>query len=313
MKRTAVIGIVVLAVAVGALALSLAHRPAGPGAVSGTIETDEVHVASRYGGRVARLFASEGDWVTAGQPLVELDAAELRARRAQAAARLQELEHGPRPEEIAAARADWESLLAQRDLARADEKRIRELFDQHVVSATERDQAVSRAEALDKAAAAARARYDLLVAGTRAEQLAQARAQLAELDAQLGEMTIVSPGHCLLEVLPVKVGDVVPPDREVATLLAADRLWVRVYVPATWLGHLQLGQHVKVRTDSWRDEFVGVIEQINRQAEFTPRNVQTVEDRIRQVFGVKVRLPADANQLKPGMAADVYFPSVPAP
>jgi HlyD family secretion protein len=87
-----------------------------------------------------------------------------------------------------------------------------------------------------------------------------------------------------------------------------------VYVPENWLGHIQVGQQVNVRTDSSGSrEFKGVVEQINRQAEFTPRNVQTVADRIRQVFGVKVRLPSDTGVLRAGMAADVFFPNVPAP
>jgi multidrug resistance efflux pump len=310
-RKPVILAVAALAVVV-ALMVSLSRRQVGTRAVSGTIETDEVHIASRYGGRVARLLAQEGNRLNPGQLVVELDAAELRARRDQATALLQELEHGPRPEEIAAAKADWEALRAQRDFARAEEQRSRELFEQKVVSSTERDQAASRADALDRSVAAAKARHDLLLAGTRAERLDQARAQLAEIDAQLREMAIVSPGNCVLEVLNVKVGDVLPPNREVATLLLADRLWVRVYVPETWLGRIQLGQQVKVQTDSSREEFTGTVEQVNRQAEFTPRNVQTVEDRVRQVFGVKVRLPAETNILKPGMAADVFFPDVPA-
>ncbi len=319
--------LLLVATAVAALAVSLARRPAASHAVSGTIETDAVHIASRHGGRVVQLFASEGERLQAGQPVIALEAPELRARRDQIAALLQELESGPRPEEIAAVRAEWEALTAQRDLARLEEKRTRELFDQQVATSAERDQAASRLAALDKSVAAAKARYDLLLAGTRAERLAHGRAQLAEMDAQLREMTVTaplagkaqpssqtppspqetSPADYVLEVLNVKVGDVVPANREVATLLLADRLWVRVYVPAPWLARIQLGQPVKVRVDGSREEFTGTVEQINRQAEFTPRNVQTVEDRVRQVFGVKVRLPGDTHVLKPGMAVDVYF------
>jgi HlyD family secretion protein len=86
---------------------------------------------------------------------------------------------------------------------------------------------------------------------------------------------------------------------------------VRVYVPESWLGLIKLGEHVRVRVDSFPGkDFDGVVEQINRQAEFTPRNVQTVADRIKQVFGVKIRLPSNDDRLRPGMAADVYFPNV---
>ena len=162
--------------------------------------------------------------------------------------------------------------------------------------------------------AAAKSRYDLLLAGTRAERLAQARAQLAEMDAQLREMKIAAPSDCVLEVLSVKVGDVLAPNQDVATLLLTNHLWVRVYVPEPWLGHIQLGEQVTVRVDSDPGkEFSGVVEQIARAAEFTPRNVQTVGERIKQVFGIKVRLDNPEGKLRAGMAADVTFPNAAAP
>ena len=275
--------------------------------VSGTIESDETHVASRYGGRVEKTLAQEGGTLVAGQVIVELEASELRARRDQAAAVLAELEAGARKEEIAAAKNDWESLSAELEFTKIDAKRARELFEQRTISEAERDRAVSRATSLEKSVAAAKARYDLLLAGTRPERIAQARAQLAELDAQLREMKIVAPTNSVLEVLSVKVGDVLPPNREVATLLLA-HFWVRVFVPEPWLGHIKLGQKVEVRVDSFPDQtFSGTVEQISRTAEFTPRNVQTVEERIKQVFGVKIRLPNDDGRLRAGMSADVLF------
>ena len=222
-----------------------------------------------------------------------------------------ELKAGPRKEEIEAAKHDWEALVAELEQARADAKRAEELFAQKTVSATEQEQAVTRARTLEKNAAAAKSRYDLLLAGTRAERLAQARAQVAEMDAQLREMRIAAPSDCVLEVLSVKVGDVLAPNREVATLLLPQHLWVRVYVPEPWLGHIQLGDAVKVRVDSDPGkDFPGVVEQIARAAEFTPRNVQTVGERIKQVFGIKVRLDNREGKLRAGMAADVAFPKV---
>jgi multidrug resistance efflux pump len=83
-------------------------------------------------------------------------------------------------------------------------------------------------------------------------------------------------------------------------------------VPELWLSHIAVGDKVRVRADGIGREFTGVVEQINRQAEFTPRNVQTVDERIRQVFGIKIRLPADTGALRPGMSVDVDFPGLPA-
>jgi len=309
-KRTILAGVVVVTLVLAAAWL-LARRAPREQTVSGTIETDEVRVASRYGGRVEKIHGQEGDMLAPGQPIVELEASELRARREFAAAQLAELEHGPRPDEIATAKHEWESLTAELDSAQADARRTRELFAEKVASPQELDSATSRANSLQQSASAAKTRYDLLVEGTRLERIAQARAQLAEIDAQLGEMTIVAPGECVLETLNVKVGDVLAANREVATLLLPQHLWVRVYVPETWLGLIQLGETVNVHTDSSDETFQGVIEQINRQAEFTPRNVQTIEDRVRQVFGVKVRLPVDTTKLRAGMSVDVAFPNVP--
>jgi multidrug resistance efflux pump len=185
------------------------------------------------------------------------------------------------------------------------------LFEKKTISATERDQAVSRAQSLEKTVAAAKSRYDLLLAGTRPERIAQARAELATIDAQLAEMQLVAPSNCVLEVLSVKIGDVLAPNQEAATLVLSDYIWVRVYVPETWLGYIKIGETMNVRVDSFPDkDFKGEVEQISRAAEFTPRNVQTTAERIKQVYGVKVRLDAKTD-LRPGMAADVYFPNVP--
>ncbi len=298
-----------LAVVVVMAAFVTSCKPSGSSSVSGTIEVDEARVAPRTGGRIVKLFAQEGDGLTPGQPIVELEAPELRARRDTLAAQLAELEAGPRREELATAKAEWEAQAAQLDLARAEAKRSDELYAQRTISSTEHDRAITAAQTQEKTATAARSRYDLLLAGTRIERLNAARALLADMDAQLRELTVFSPTNCVLETLNVKVGDVVPPNREVATLLLTNHLWVRVFVPEPWLGRVKLGESATVRVDAFPGRnFTGVIEQIARAAEFTPRNVQTTDERVKQVFGVKVRLDNKDGDLRAGMAADVSFP-----
>ena len=297
--------------ALALVALATACKPnANTTSVSGTIEVDEARVAPRTGGRIVKLFAQEGDGLTSGQSIVELEAPELRARRDTLAAQLAELEAGPRKEEIAAAKAEWEAQIAEQNLANLERQRAESLFADKSISETERDRAAARAQTLEKSAAAVKSRYDLLLAGTRPERLAAARAQLAEVDAQLRELVVVSPINCVLETLSVKIGDVVPPNREVATLLLTNHLWVRVFVPEPWLGRVKLGESAAVRVDAFPGrDFHGTIEQIARAAEFTPRNVQTTEERVKQVFGVKVRLDNKDGDLRAGMAADVFFPN----
>jgi HlyD family secretion protein len=296
----------------GMLALAGCEPGTPSDSVSGTIEVDATRVASRYGGRVENTFAQEGDGLTNGQVIVELGAAELHARRGQVAAQLAEAEAGPRKEEIAAAKAEWEAQTAQQMLANAERQRAAELIAEKTISTTEFDRATTAAQAAQQNVAAAKAHYDLLLAGTRPERIAQIRAQLAELDTHLAEMKITAPTHCVLEVLSVKVGDVLAPNQSVATLLLTNHIWVRVFVPEPWLGHIKVGDAVKVRVDAFPGkDFAGVVEQIQRSAEFTPRNVQTVGERVKQVFGVKVKLDNTDGQLRAGMAADVVFPNAP--
>jgi HlyD family secretion protein len=275
---------------------------------SGTIECDEIHVASRYGGRVTKLFAAEGALLTNGQLIAELSAPELAAQRAEAAALLADLEAGARKEELATAKNEWQAAAAELDLARADARRAAELFGQATISETERDRAVTRAASLEKNVAAARSRYELLLAGTRTNRIAQARATLNKIDTQIAELRVCAPTNCVLEVLGVKVGDVVAPNRELATLILSQHLWVRVYVAQPQLGNLKLGQEVQFRADAIPAKtFRGAIEQMSRSAEFTPRNVQTTEERVKRVFGVKIRLHNESGELRPGMTGDVIF------
>jgi RND family efflux transporter MFP subunit len=258
-------------------------------AVSGTIEVDEAHVGPRFSGRVEKVFAREGDRLHEGQVIAQLDASELRARRDLAAAQIDTAIH------------DADAQEAQLQFLRDDARRQQQLLQRKVVSPTDAERADSASKSQEKNVAAAKMR------------VAQARAQLADIDAQLAEMQVSAPADSILEVLSVKPGDILTPpfNQEVATLLLTGHLWVRVYVPESWLGLIKLGEHVRVRVDSFPGkDFDGVVEQINRQAEFTPRNVQTVADRIKQVFGVKIRLPTDDDRLRAGMAADVYFPNV---
>ena len=278
---------------------------------SGTIETDEVRVASRYGGRVEAIGAWDGDSVTNGQIIVALDAAELRAQRDKAAAVLAELKAGPRPEEIAAAKREWEAILAELDFARIEAKRAKELLEQRAISESDRDRAVSRAASLERSAAASNSRYDLLLAGTRSEQIAQAQAAVAEIETRLREMEVLAPTNSVLEVLHVRRGDVLAPNQPVATLIVPQRIWVRIYVPEPMLARLQIGQKVSVRVDGFPNrQFGGSIEQINRIAEFTPRNVQTADERIKQVFGVKIALDNSEGLLRAGMGAEASTESL---
>jgi multidrug resistance efflux pump len=150
--------------------------------------------------------------------------------------------------------------------------------------------------------------------GYRPEEIAQARAALEAAEAavriieeQIKELTIRAPSASVVEAIELQPGDLVTAGAPVIALADRSRLWVRAYVPEGWLA-LQIGQPVQVTVDSFPGQsFTGHVSFIAREAEFRPGNVQTPEERSKQVFRIKVQLDEGLNQLRPGMIADVWL------
>jgi len=165
--------------------------------------------------------------------------------------------------------------------------------------------------------ASAQARYDqakatleMMQRGNRREDVEAAQAVLALDEARFRERQVVAPTAATVEVLDVRPGDLIGPNTPVATLLESDQIYVRIYVPETEINRVKIGDKAEVIVDSaGRQTFDGMVEQINQQAEFLPRNVQTREERVHQVFGVKVRINDSTRHVLPGMAADVKLKS----
>jgi HlyD family secretion protein len=258
--------------------------------------------------------------------------AEARAAAAQAKADYEMRLNGYRKEDIAAAQSDVERATADEVRARLDFQRYQALAEKDLVSKQQRD----TAEANWKMALAQQQNYqhklDVLKRGYRPEEIASAEAHYHETQATLEkfergnrredvdlakaaysfdearfrEREVTAPSAATVEVLDVRPGDIIAPNTPVATLLEQDQIYVRIYIPETELGRVQVGQKAEVRIDSFpKTVFDGVVEQINQQAEFLPRNVQTREERVHQVFGVKIRINDPARHVLAGMAADV--------
>jgi multidrug resistance efflux pump len=161
--------------------------------------------------------------------------------------------------------------------------------------------------------ASAEARYRGMLAtqekfehGSRPEDIDLAKAAYNYDEARAREAQVVSPADATVEVLDVRPGDLIAPNTPVATLLERDQVYIRIYIPETEIGHVRLGQQAEVRVDSFPNTvFNGVVEQINQQAEFLPRNVQTRSERVHEVIGVKVRVNDTTGGVRSGMAADV--------
>lgn len=292
----------------------------------GVVEIQEIRLGSKIGGRVARVCVNEGDVVEPGQELVVFEVPELEAQKVQWQARLRAAEadlekarRGPRPEEIREAESDLDAAEADLRLAREELARVERLYRSSDSARAELDTARASRNRAQGRAGMARARLELLRAGTRAEEIAAAearvgemRGKLAELEANLREAIVRAPERAVVDVLAVRKGDLVPANQPVVRVLRAGDLWVKVYVPETQMGKVQLNQPAEVTIDSDPGRsFHGTVAYVSPESEFTPRNVQSVDERRHQVFGVKVRVPEPSDpsrrMLKSGMAAEVML------
>jgi HlyD family secretion protein len=252
------------------------------------------------------------------------------------------MEKGFRVEEKRQAEASLDAALAELELANREWKRVDALAQSRNATRAEIDVAtmsLNRAKANVEAAVARKqiatvgmreeereaadwerqrlqSLSKLMDRGTRAEDLAVAQytlketaAKLRELEANLNEAVVKAPEDAVVEIVAVRKGDLVPPNQPVVRILRAADLWVKVYVPETELGLVKLGQEVDVTVDSHPGKkFKGKVSHIAGVSEFTPRNIQSADQRKHQVFGIKVLVENSEGVFKSGMAAQVYVP-----
>jgi multidrug resistance efflux pump len=298
------------------------HQGGGQLRLSGIVEIQEVRLGSKIGGRVALVAVVEGELVQPGQVLVRFEVPELEAQRTQWQARLQSMEaellrakNGPRAEEIRQAKSELEMAEADLTLSRQEFARSERLYRQGGTDRSEYDTTRANRDRAQGRVNSARARLDLLYAGTRPEDIADAeakvtemRGKLRELDANLAEAIVRAPERAVVDVVAVRKGDLVGPNQPIVRVLRADDLWVKVYVPETQLGKVRLGEPAQVSIDAFPGRtFAGQVFKIDAESEFTPRNVQSADERRFQVFGAKVRVADPQGIFKSGMAAEVVF------
>lgn len=326
-----VAGLAGLAAALGAAERhTLARRAAAARTIelSGIVEAVEVDLRTEVAGTVAETPVEEGTRVEAGALICRIDDEKLaaEAERADAAvreaeARLTLLRNGPRPEEIARARA---RVALEKAGLREAERVLRQARDLTAQNVAPKDE-VERAEIARDAARArlevARRELEVLLAGARAEEIAAAEAALVAAQRaahlarlRLADCRIAAPLAATLTRRYVERGETVAAGALIATLADLARLRVKVYVTERDLGAVRLGQPVEVFVDAYPGRaFPGVISRLATEAEFTPRNLQTKEDRVKLVYEVRVDIPNEAGVLKPGMPADVRIPLAGAP
>jgi HlyD family secretion protein len=304
------------------VALVVVRRGGGPDpAAAGTVEATEARLGFVVPGRIESVRFHEGDRVTKGAVMAAQDTAEAAARLDEAAAQvaaaraaLDELVRGSRPEEIKQARAARDAAEQRRTDAQQDFDRAQELLRNHAVSQQSFDKAKTALDLARSELRQAEEALRLVEQGPRRErvtaqraQLATAEAALAAARAQLANMTLCAPFDGVVTVRHHEPGEIVAAGSAVLSLMNPDDRWVRIYVSEARVGAVRIGQKVGITCDSFKDRrYDGEVVYISSEAEFTPKNVQTQEERVKLVYAVKVRVSGDPRfDLKPGMPADV--------
>ena len=336
-KLRIVVVVVILVVIAIFIYNSLYHREDTASLrVSGNIEVTEIRMSFRIPGKLERRLVDEGDAVAAGQSLARLEATDQRIAVARAEADLTyaravlaELLAGSRSQEIETARAEYDravalekSAVVQLDQARLDHDRYAALYkvggvsrkafeDYRTLHETAKN---ARDEARARVAAAAE-QLDLRKTGPRRETIDQARAKVGTAEEavkqarqQLSYTDLPAPVDGIVLGTSAEIGEYLNPAAPVLTIGQTTRPWLRAYINETDLGRVKLNQHVTVTTDSYPERtYTGRISFINSEAEFTPKSVQTFEERVKLMYRIKIDLDNPAGELKPGMPADAVI------
>jgi HlyD family secretion protein len=304
--------------------------------VSGQADATEVQVAPEVGGRIVEMTIAEGDRVKQGDVVARLDTRDVdlalqraQAERSQVDAQLRLLLAGARGEDVrqaeahvAAASADM--AAAQSDLAAAetDLQRFEKLLASNSGSQKQRDDAATRRDMARDRLRAARAReagaregVARLRAGSRREEIEAARARVAGVDAQIATLeksradaTVMAPIGGIVTERLLDPGEMASARVPLAVLADLDHAWAEVFVDEPMIPRIRLGQTATVFTDAGGPGLPGKVSYVASKAEFTPRNVQTAEDRSKLVYRVKIAVDNSKGILKQGMPVEAEIP-----
>jgi HlyD family secretion protein len=323
-------------VSVAVLSACRSVAPADRVRVSGHVEATEVQVSAQVGGHLLDLRVAEGDRVAVRDVVARLDTRDTelaldraRADRQLADAQLRLLRAGSRSEDIrqaaaqyAAANAEVEAAEADLVAANADLARFEALLQSNAGSRKQRDDALARRDVAKGCVQAARERARAaqetlarLRAGARPEEidaaearLAAAHAQIATLDKAVADATVTAPAAGIVTEKLVEQGELLAPRMPIVVITDLDRAWADVFVDEPAVPRLRLGQPATLYTDAGGEGISGKVTFISPKAEFTPRNVQTAEERSRLVYRVKVSVDNSKGVLKQGMPVEAELP-----
>lgn len=276
--------------------------------ILGTLERQRLELTAEGHEPITEVAVREGDKVAANAILLRQSLGAMQARLDQAEAalyaserRLAELVKGPRAQEIMEARAALDAAASSLATATNEYRRIQDLIERNLVSKSSLDQARAQRDSAEGQHKQARARLDLLLEGTRREEIEQAeaavqqaRAALAELKTSAERYTIVAPRPGRIEAIPYELGERPPVGAPLVVMLAEGAPYARVYVPETRRVQFGPGARVRVRVDGREESFTGVVRFISAEAAFTPYYALTQEDRARLSYLAEIDLEGDA-------------------
>jgi len=300
--------------------------------VSGHVEATEVQVSAEVGGRILELKVDEGSRLMMGDVIATLDPRDTelqiqraKADRAAALAQLRLLEAGSRAEDIRQAQAQVEAahadaMTVETDLkaAQLDLDRIEALLKASAVSVQQRDDAKARVDGARERQRAAKERERAaqetlarLQKGSRPEEIEAGRARVEGADAQIAilekslkDAAVVAPVSGVVTQKLVDAGEVVMRGTPLVVITDLDHAWANLFVPEPAIPRVKLGQSATVSTDAGGQSLSGTVTFISPKAEFTPRNVQTAEERSKLVYRIKVTVDNRSGVLKSGMPVD---------
>jgi HlyD family secretion protein len=291
--------------------------------VLGTVERDRLELIAQSDERIVEVAAREGDRVSTGDVILRQEAGIAQARIDQASAaqdearrRLADLEQGPRPREIDDARAALAGAESALRTEASEYERVRTLVERKLLSESSLDQARARRDTARSSRDSARARLDLLLQGTRTEQVAEARAAverataaLAEVETTVDRYTVRAPRDGMIEALPYELGERPAAGKPLVVMLADGAPYARVYVPEPLRSTFVAGSSVEASIDGESKRFRGTVRYIAAEAAFTPYYSLTQKDRSRLAFLAEITLDEpEAARLPAGVPVQVHVP-----
>ncbi len=322
-RITLILLLIIIVVIVIAIYFLRQEKPITSISGSGIIEAKEVDISAEIPARIIKLYYDEGDEVNIGDLIVVLDDSDYvkalereKAAMRAAQSRLNDLLAGAREQELKRAEAELDAARASMEKAKADLERFQSLYEEDIISYEMLQSAETQSDVTRENWRAAGENLKLLDEGRRKDEIETAQWELKRAEAavemakiKLGYTRIKAPTQGRILSKNFEEGELPVVGSPIMTLADIKNPWVKIYVGERYYGKVKLGQQAFVESDSFpARDFKGTVSFISSEAEFTPKNIQTKEERVKLVFAIKVSLDNEEEELKPGMPVDVNIP-----